>query len=176
MAKARRRSQPDGGIEITLATEADAESIVALKTAVAQHLTAEFNQGHWSSNVTERGVLHTLRTSRVFVVRREFGVVAMVRLATKKPWAIDKSYFKHCRRPIYLTDMAVAPELQRRGMGRAILAQAKEIVRDWPGDAIRLDAYDSPGGAGPFYAKCGFTEVGRVVYRKTPLIYYELLL
>ena len=28
-------------------------------------------------------------------------------------------------------------------------------------------------GAGPFYEKCGFTEMGRVTYRITPLIYYE---
>jgi hypothetical protein len=49
-------------------------------------------------------------------------------------------------------------------------------VRAWPGDAIRLDAYDAEAGAGKFYAKCGFRERGRVVYRKTPLIYFELIL
>jgi hypothetical protein len=43
-------------------------------------------------------------------------------------------------------------------------------------DAIRLDAYDGAVGAGAFYAKYGFKEVGRVVYRGTPLIYFELLL
>ena len=48
--------------------------------------------------------------------------------------------------------------------------------RDWPGDALRLDAYDDPCGAGEFYTKCGFEEVGRATYRGTPLIYYELLL
>jgi hypothetical protein len=53
---------------------------------------------------------------------------------------------------------------------------AARIARDWPADAIRLDAYDAPAGAGGFYATCGYTEVGRVRYRGTPLIYYELLL
>ena len=43
-------------------------------------------------------------------------------------------------------------------------------------DALRLDAYDSPAGAGDFYLKCGFKERGRVVYRGDPLVYYELLL
>jgi len=32
------------------------------------------------------------------------------------------------------------------------------------------------GGAGPFYARCGFQERGRVIYRSNPLAYYELLL
>ena len=31
-------------------------------------------------------------------------------------------------------------------------------------------------GAGSFYAKCGFREVGRVRYRTVPLIYFEMLL
>ena len=45
----------------------------------------------------------------------------------------------------------------------------------WPADAVRLDAYDSPAGAGPFHAKCGFSERGRVVYRNVPLTYHEWL-
>jgi hypothetical protein len=36
--------------------------------------------------------------------------------------------------------------------------------------------FDGEAGAGAFYAKCGFREVGRVVYRNVPLIYFEMLL
>jgi hypothetical protein len=50
------------------------------------------------------------------------------------------------------------------------------VARAWPSDALRLDAYDHAAGAGPFYATCGFREVGRVTYRGVPLIYFELLL
>ena len=39
-----------------------------------------------------------------------------------------------------------------------------------------LDAYDAKAGAGGFYARCGFAERGRVVYKGDPLIYYERLL
>ncbi len=95
---------------------------------------------------------------------------------TKKPWAIDTGYFSRCRKPVYLLGMATTPTKQRQGLGRRCLEQAKEIVAAWPADAIRLDAYDAAAGAGEFYAKCGWTEVGRVVYRKAPLIYYEFLL
>jgi hypothetical protein len=42
-------------------------------------------------------------------------------------------------------------------------------------DAIRLDAYDGPSGGGPFYKKCGFTELGRAVYRGVPLVYFEFV-
>jgi GNAT superfamily N-acetyltransferase len=53
--------------------------------------------------------------------------------------------------------------------------EALRLARAWPADALRLDAYDAEAGAGTFYRKCGFREVGRVTYRSDPLIYYELL-
>jgi ribosomal protein S18 acetylase RimI-like enzyme len=121
-------------------------------------------------------VLFHLRTSRVYVARGENGLVATLRLATKKPWAIDRKYFSASQKPLYLTDMAVEPSLQRSGIGRLCLEEAKRIGREWPGDAIRLDAFDAEAGAGEFYRKCGFREVGRVSYRNTPLIYFEMLL
>jgi len=162
-------------VRLTEATVAEAPAIAHLHTAVANRLTREFGRGHWSSVVSEKGVLYAMRTSRVFVVLKRTEVVATLQLATKKPWAIDKTYFVKCERPLYLTAMAVEPAQQRRGIGRSMLDQAKRIARAWPGDAIRLDAYDCSGGAGEFYAKCGFREVGRVTYRGTPLIYYELI-
>lgn len=111
----------------------------------------------------------------MLVARRGRRLVGTLRLATKKPWAIDVSYFSAVERPLYLLDMAVKPEVQRQGIGRAMLEEARRLARAYPADAIRLDSYDSPAGAGPFYARCGFAEVGRVVYRGTPLIYFEWL-
>jgi GNAT superfamily N-acetyltransferase len=72
--------------------------------------------------------------------------------------------------------MAVHPSLQRKEAGRLLLQEAEVIARAWPAGAIRLDAYDCAAGDGDFYAKCGFREVARVIYKKTPLIYFELLL
>ena len=112
----------------------------------------------------------------MLVARTASELVATLRLATRKPWAIDQSYFAESLRPLYLSDMAVAPDHQRSGIGRRCLADATRIARAWPADAIRLDAYDAPAGAGEFYAKCGYREVGRATYRKTPLIYFELQL
>jgi GNAT superfamily N-acetyltransferase len=69
--------------------------------------------------------------------------------------------------------MAVIPSMPRQGIGRQLLDEAAKQARLWPADAIRLDAFDADAGAGWFYAKCGFQEVGRVTYRKAPLIYFE---
>ena len=163
-------------IKLEPATTEDAAAIAALRNAVAQHLTSQYGKGHWSSSSSEKGVLYNLRTSGVYLARDGGEVIATLRLCTKKPWAIDTKYFSPCRKPLYLTDMAVAPDLQRKGVGRLCVEEARRVAREWPGDAIRLDAYDAEAGAGEFYRKCGFTEVGRVSYRNVPLIYFEMLL
>ena len=123
---------------------------------------------------TERGVLNDLRISQVWLALRGDAPIATFRLSSRKPWAIDASYFTPSARPLYLTDMAVRPDLQRQGVGQRCVAEMISIARQWPSDAIRLDAYDADAGAGGFYARCGFREVGRVTYRGTALVYFEL--
>ncbi len=103
-------------------------------------------------------------------------IVGTLRLATKKPWAIDTAYFTPVQKPLYLTGMAVHPEFQSKGVGRSLLKEAEAAARAWPADGIRLDAYEGEGGAGGFYSKCGYRETARVAYKGNPLIYFELIL
>jgi GNAT superfamily N-acetyltransferase len=162
-------------LSISFAEPAEAPALVALRSSVAKHLTSQHGQGHWSLCPTEAGVLRAIRTSRVLVARRGAGLVGTVRLATQKPWAIDLTYFRLVERALYLHDLAVAPDARRRGIGHRLIEEAKAVALAWPSQAIRLDAYDYPAGAGPFYRQCGFREVGRVTYRGTPLVYFEWL-
>ncbi len=163
-------------ISVRTASEADAPAIAALRTSVAENLTRQFGKGHWSSCATEKGVLRTIKTSRVLVAWNNQEIIGTLGLQTKKPWAIDLSYFQSVSRALYLHSMAVSPDLQGRGIGRQLVEEAKAVARAWPSEAIRLDAYESDAGAGPFYAKCGFREVGRKTYRGVPLVYFELML
>jgi GNAT superfamily N-acetyltransferase len=158
------------------ATLKDVPVIAALHNAAAGALTARFGEGHWSSLVTERGTAAAQRHARVRVGRSGKRILTVLRLATKKPWAIDVSYFTPVRRPLYLTGMTVAVTHQGQGLGRLALEDAIQVTRNWPADSIRLDAYDSDAGAGAFYARCGFRERGRVVYKGDPLAYYEFML
>jgi GNAT superfamily N-acetyltransferase len=158
------------------ATTNDVPAIAALHNAAAGALTARFGEGHWSSLTTERGAALAQRHARVRVGLSGKRVLTVLRLATKKPWAIDVSYFTPVKRPLYLTGMAVSVAHQGQGFGRLALEDAIAVARAWPADAIRLDAYDAVAGAGQFYANCGFRERGRVVYKNDPLVYYEFLL
>jgi GNAT superfamily N-acetyltransferase len=159
-----------------LGTAEDAAALAALHTAVAEDLNRRHGRGAWSMKTSERGVLHAMRTSRVFLARAGDEIIATLHLTTRKPWAIDTRYFSPCSRPLYLLAMAVSPARQRQGLGRKCLEHATQAARDWPADAVRLDAFDAEAGAGGFYARCGWSEVGRASYRNTPLIYFEHLL
>ena len=158
------------------ATEKDVAIIAALHNAAAGALTARFGAGYWSSLSTERGAQLSLRHARVRLGIAGKQIVTVLRLATKKPWAIDVSYFTPVKRPVYLTGISVSVAHQGQGFGRLALDDARAIAKEWPADAIRLDAWDAKAGAGAFYLKNGFRECGRVVYKGDPLIYYELVL
>jgi ribosomal protein S18 acetylase RimI-like enzyme len=163
-------------ISFSKATREDAAALAALHNGVAEGLTRQYGQGPWSVVTTETGVLFGMRRSRVIVARRGETIVGTLQVPRKKPWAMDVSYFAPVNKALYLTNMAVIANLQRQGIGRRLLEEAVKQARAWPADAIRLDAFDAQAGAGAFYVKCGFREVGRVTYRKAALVYFELLL
>ena len=162
--------------KLQTATADDVPDLVSLRNAVNDHLRTHYGDGYWLSRATEKGALFAMRRGTVYLARRRDQLVATLTLSTRKPWAIDKKYFHASEKPLYLTAMAVHPNHQRKGIGRACIDEARKIARQWPGDAIRLDAFDTAAGAGDFYRKCGFREVGRAVYRVAALIYFEMLL
>ena len=101
-----------------------------------------------------------VRDADVASLRGEEGteIVGMLRLAIKKPWAIDTSfYFAKCDRPLYLVGGCNAGKTASRNW-QTVLSKKPNRSPAWPADAIRLDAYDADAGAGGFYASCGCTE------------------
>jgi GNAT superfamily N-acetyltransferase len=160
---------------LTIATADDAEGVADLRNAVADVLTYRHGIGHWSSLSTAKGVRSSMKHSSVYVAKENGRIVGTLALQTKKPWAIDRLCFSPVARPLYLLGMAIDPARQRRGIGRRCIEAAVGCCRNWPADSLCLDAYDADAGAGAFYEKCGFTEVGRRTYKNTPLIYYERL-
>jgi ribosomal protein S18 acetylase RimI-like enzyme len=135
-------------VQLHLATTEDVVELVALRIAVNEHLARDHGEGYRLSRPTEKGALFGMRNAKVYVARHGKKLVATLTLSTRKPWAIDAKYFSKSERPLYLTNMAVEPGRQRRGLGKSCIEEARRIAAQWPGDAIRLDAYDAAAGAG----------------------------
>jgi GNAT superfamily N-acetyltransferase len=166
-------------LSIREAVNADAEEIAAVRRTAAEDLTKRFGQGVWSSETTSKGVLFAMKRGCVIIATDAGTIIGTLTLSTRKPWAIDAACFTKVKTPIYLTSMAIDPKAQRQGVGRAMLTDADQRALGWPesrGQAIRLDACDADAGAGAFYARCGYSERGRTVFRTAPLIYFERLL
>ena len=161
---------------LELAKLEDAAAIAALRLAAARELTAHFGPGTWSfAAESESGVRAEIQTSRAYLAREGASIIATLQLSTKNPWLGEIHGFTPRVRPWYLTSMAVKPERQRQGIGRKCLNDVKRIAVELKADAIRLDSYDAPAGAGGFYRACGFREIARQPYHGTPLIFFELL-
>lgn len=163
-------------LSIFLATAEDAEAVADVITEASQDLTDKHGPGQWSAVATQRGILNNMSKARVLVAKVDNKVVGTLRLTASRPWVIDPAYFTPVHHPIYLVDMAVRPGYQRIGVGRALIEQAKAMAAALKGDSIRLDAYEGVAGAGGFYEKCGFTQMGLILYKKVPHIYFEWLI
>src|SRR5690349_10152000 len=103
------------------ATAGDVGALVELHAAVAEALTVAHGKGHWSRSHSDRSLERALAQSHVFVSRRSGQVEGTLCLTKRKPWAIDPAYFTPATKPLYLLDMAVRPDRQRRGLGKALL-------------------------------------------------------
>lgn len=163
-------------VSISLAKPEDAAGIAMVISEAAYDLTAKHGQGHWSAVASEKGVLNGMSKAKVIVAKSGMQVIGTLRLTSTRPWVIDPAYFTPVPRPVYLVDMAVHPGFQRIGVGRALIEEAKKMTTALAGDSIRLDAYEGVAGAGGFYEKCGFTEMGHILYKKVPHVYYEWLI
>ena len=119
-------------LTLSAAVTDDAPALLDLHLAASRQLTAQYGVGPWSGGITVKGVLFTMRRATIYAVRDAQAIVGTFALSQRKPWAIDTSYFSACKRPLYLTSMAVRPEHQRRGVGTFCIGEARRLAKEWP--------------------------------------------
>ncbi len=128
--------------------------LAALYRAVAEDLTHRFGQGHWFVSANGEGRAERSAEAKVFAnldCMHQQSCRRYPTLGYKEALGHrHRVYFTAAERPLYLTGMAVHPDLQRKGIGRLLLKEAEAVARAWSADAIRLDAFDAEAGAGTF--------------------------
>ena len=162
------------GLTYRLAEEADARAVRRVRERAADDLTAQFGRGHWSTVSTVPTLRKHAAARQLYVVERKGEVVATFTLSPKKIVFYRKGWFAEPEVPaLYLTNMAVHPDLQRRGIGRWIMGAIEGLAKEARCRAVRFDAYDGDAGAGEFYQKCRYRCVHRGAVGATRLQYYE---
>lgn len=161
-------------ITISRAGPGDAEALTALRIAVARDMTERHGAGPWSALPSKAVVVRQIRASHALIARSGDETVGTVRLAWANPAVFDATFFfTPAKAALYVLGLAVSPDHRREGIGRQLLEESKRIATDWPAEALWLDTYDHAAGAGEFYERCGFREVGSSVLNHLPLLYYE---
>ena len=159
-----------------VARREDAAAVHAIRVAAADELTHRHGDGRWARVTPERILRKHIASKNVHVA--ECGeALATYALKRRRIGFYDPAWFAHPGDDaIYLTDMAVRPDIQRRGVGRAVMAAIDEFARSLGCGAVRFDAYDAAAGAGRFYEKCGYTCVHRGSVNGVGLEYFEKVL
>lgn len=161
-------------ITISRAGPGDAEALTALRIAVARDMTDKHGTGPWSALPSRAVVVRQIRASHALIARSGGRTVGTVRLAWANPAVFDATFFfTPASAALYVLGLAVSPEHRGEGIGRSLMEESKRIAKDWPAEALWLDTYDHAAGAGEFYERCGFREVGSSVLNHLPLLYYE---
>jgi GNAT superfamily N-acetyltransferase len=164
-------------VTIRKADTDDIKLVRIILAAVADDLTARFGCGHWST-VRSSGTLRKyIGNGALHVV--EVGAVAVgsLKLTPRKIGFYQKSWFAVPQdAAAYLSDMAIDPAYQRRGLGRQSMEALERLAQHAGLKALRLDAYRGPAGAVPFYRKCGYAQVHEGEQNGVPLTYFEKVL
>ena len=109
---------------------------------------AELEKACFSAPWSERAITETMQGESVFLVAEEDG----------KTVGYIGSYY--CSPEGYITNVAVAPEMRRRGIGRALIEELIRRGRELSLSFWTLEVRESNEGAIALYSALGFEKVG----------------
>lgn len=153
---------------------ADARILLALAKACAEDLTEKHGLGHHSGWCKLPAYRNRIKKKLVYIGTMKDIPVVTFTLDIKKPGFVSKYAFAEPEDSFYwLTSLFVDPQFQRQGVGRKTLEYAEKLTKQANLNWLRFDAYTGPAGGGPFYEKCGFTNVSEIDVRGTGLYLFE---
>jgi GNAT superfamily N-acetyltransferase len=172
-----RCDKPGADVKLRPAQADDVSRVRAIITAAASDLTARFGEGHWSHVRAAETLRKYVEQGTLYLIERDAALVGTLRLTDRKIPFYRGEWFANPKAETgYLLDMAIDPAHQRRGIGRQAMTLAEDHARVRRLQAIRLDAYSGPAGAGGFYRKCGYRLTHRGEFNGVALEYFETLL
>jgi len=162
------------GLLTRVARRDDTQPLRAVRIAASDKLTKRYGSGHWSLVTGVSTIQKHIQARTVWVGELSGKLVATLRFTESKVGFYRSSWFSDPEACAgYLMHMAVSPDKQKRGYGTALLREVEAAAINRGLEYMRLDSYDAPAGAGPFYVKAGYNLVHSREINGVPLQYWE---
>ena len=144
-------------IDLEPAISADGPRLVALREEAARWLTDRGITQWTPGEIGIAEVAAQVVASEWFVLRREGRVIAAMRLLSSD----EPVWGPQSDEAVYLHGLVVDRSEAGRSLGAALLTWAEQRSRDTGRTLLRLDCVESNMPLRDYYARAGFTEVGR---------------
>ncbi len=149
----------ESDVEALRVYDVDAESISAVYSIIkecGERMFLENNLLHWADPLPASVIRTMCLEENVFVIRSKSNKKVLAAYSvSEKP----SPYFAVDKNAVYVSRMAVSPELWRRGIGRIMLNHAVNFCKQRGYDTIRTVVYDKSADANGFFRAMGFSKL-----------------
>ena len=159
----------------------EAPALTELHTSVARDLEQKLGPGYWAKERSLRSQREKLKRSQaypdvtgIYVAEDNGKVAATILLSVKRaPFWQKRIWQEPDAAALCVFDLAVWPELQRRGWGGRAMGFAEEQAKKRGFEWVRLDAFADNPNSVAFYKHIGYEDRGILIVGGVPLVMFE---
>lgn len=143
-------------IKITGKNQHQIEIVYSILKASGSYMVNNFGLMHWAKPYSKEQIEKDIENKDVYIVRNADQNIATFMLSEETSY-----YFKEIPddNAVYLSKLAVNPDIINSGIGTACMNYIEEICRQNNKTKIRLDVYDKSLQAVNFYHKMGYKKL-----------------
>jgi GNAT superfamily N-acetyltransferase len=151
-----------------------AEPLHAVLAECGADMQKRLGLSHWVPPYPLSRLQAEVDHGKVYEVVTANAPVATFTLLREPPEYVDNDHWSAAGEPaVYVTRLAVRPDLQRQGIGRFCMEWIEQHAGATGARSIRLDAYTRHEGLPRFYRRLGYVERGTYEAFGAPLTCFE---
>lgn len=166
-------------LTLTRAVQEDYEAVCKLYQAVVAAMRAGgLDQWTWGEYPAADIVADDIEKGQMFVARDGDRIVSAVCINQQQDDEYAALNWHYGVNPGLFHRLAIAPDCQGRGYGRAVLSEVCRILRDTGCDCLRCDTYSHNAAALRLYDRFGMrrAEEFRFPWKPDPFVPFEMML
>ncbi len=135
------------------------------------------NLDHWESPYPIQLMRKDARERSIYAVKKGEQTVATFTISTQPLEYYNINIWQHPKqKAIYVSHLAVLPNLQGKGIGTWSMGTIEQIATAWGCGAVRLDAYEKHDLLIKFYDNLGYHRKEVIKYHGLRLVCFEKII